>query len=129
MKAAELYAQTLQGYSSLLPVLKVSLSQYCKEHKVNYRGLCQWMRDNAIPVPQLKQPFQPVLAVPSLAPVTILAPESPDKQPYCPSPFGMLKDVQITCPNGFHVSIRKISGNDMTVLIDQLNPRQTTCLR
>jgi hypothetical protein len=52
MNAADLYSKTLQGYSSILPVLKVSLSQYCKEHKVNYRELRHWMRENSIPVPQ-----------------------------------------------------------------------------
>ena len=123
MKAAELYAQTLHGYSNLLPVLKVSFSQYCKEHKVNYRGLCTWMRENRIPVPRSKQSFHPSLMSPSLAPVSILAPESSGMNPSCPSSVAMLKDVQITCPNGIHVSIREISGNDMSVLIAQLNQR------
>ena len=123
MKAAALYAQTLQGYSSVLPVLKVSLSQYCKEHKVNYRGLSQWMRENTIPVPTSTHPFHSTFPAPSLAPVTILAPESSVKQPSCPSPVGVLKDVQITWPNGVRVSIREISGYDMTVMIEQLNQR------
>jgi len=37
-----------------------------------------------------------------------------------PSPVMMLKGVQITLPNGVHVSIEEISGRDMAILIDSL---------
>jgi hypothetical protein len=123
MKAAELYAKTLQGYSLIHPVLKVSLSSYCKDHRIYYRGFRQWMRENAIPVPKSQKQMPPSLPVPSFAPVTILAPPFPDKQPFNPSPAGMLRGVQIKLPNGLHVSIREISGRDMTFLIEKINPR------
>jgi len=123
MKAADLYLKTLQGYSSLLPVLKISLSSYCKEHRVNYRGLCDWMRSNTIAVSGLTGQDTPELPVPPFAPVSILTPEPSGKKSYCPSPVLMLKGVEITSPNGLHVSIREISGKDMSVLIDQLTPR------
>jgi hypothetical protein len=129
MNSAELYSKTLQGYSSILSVLNVSLSSYCKEHKVNYRGLRTWMRENSLPVPKSKQSINGVLPVPLIAPVTILSPERSGTNPSCPSPGGMLKGVQITLPGGLHLSIREISAQDMTSLIEQLNPRQNICLR
>jgi len=39
MTATELYEKTWQAYTSLDPVEKVSLSKYCKEHKVHYGGI------------------------------------------------------------------------------------------
>jgi len=122
MKAAELYIKTLQGYSSILPALKISLSSYCKEHRVNYRGLCDWLRANTLPVSGLTGQETPELPVPPFAPVSILTPESSVKKSYSPSLVLLLKGVEITCPNGLHVSIREISGKDMSVLIDQLTP-------
>jgi hypothetical protein len=123
MKSADLYVKTLQGYSSLLPVLKKSLFSYCKDYKVNYRGLRQWMRENAIAIPKSKQQFDPAEPVSSFSPLVILDPPSPDKHSFCSSSLGMLRGVQITLPNGLHVSIREISGTDMSVLIEKLNPR------
>jgi len=119
MKASALYEKTLQDYSALLPMLKVSLSKYCKDHRVNYRGLSNWMHENSIPAPKPPRKVQPVLPVTTFSPVTILPPMTSGS----PSPAMMLKGVQITLPNGVHVSIGEISGRDMTSLIDSLNSR------
>ena len=124
MKAAELYEKTLRSYSTELPVLKISLSSYCKNHHVNYRGLCHWMQENSISVPKSSPPpLKPAQPVSSFSPITILSTEVSGKQPSFSSSTGIIKGVQILCPNGFQVSIREISGKVMTCLIDQLNPR------
>ena len=119
MKASALYEKTLQGYQALLPVLKLSLSKYCKDHRVNYRGLINWMCENSIPAPKPPRKVQSVLPVTTFSPVTILPPLTS----VSPLPVMMLKGVQITLPNGVHVSIGEISGRDMAILIDSLNPR------
>jgi hypothetical protein len=123
MKAAELYARTLEGYLSLLPLMKGSLSGYCNSHNVNYHGLCAWMRENAITVPKSKQPVELALPDSSFLLLTILSPRPPDRHPSSPSSAGLLKSVQITCPNGMRVSIRETSVKDLIGLIDNLNPR------
>jgi hypothetical protein len=123
MKAAELYAKTLEGYTSVLPFLKVSLANYCKYRKVNYRGLCHWMGENMLPVPCSKQPVNPELPLPPFAPVTILAPSSAVVKSSVPSSAGMLKGVKIKWSNGLHVSIREISVKDLSSLIDKINLR------
>jgi hypothetical protein len=131
MKTAEDYEKALQGYLSILPVLKISLFKYCKEHKVNYHGLCYWMRKNSIPVPKPNQQDTSCIPLPSFAPVTILAPQSAGRLPSCPSLFrpahntaaGILQGVEISLPNGVHVSIREISRKDMSGLIAKLHPR------
>jgi len=123
MIAAELYEKTLQDYVSLLPVLRVSLSTYCRAHRVYYRGLVNWMRKDGIPLPPSNHEAAPVLPVCSFAPVSILPPQSPAGMPRLQSPAGVLKGVRIALPNGIHVSIRQISGEDMTGLIHSLNAR------
>ena len=121
MTAAEQYEKTWRTYISLPPFGKESLSKYCKSHKVHYRGLRDWMRERSVGVPKSKQ-LNEVISFPPIAPVTILPSRSSVEMQSCASPILMLKGVRITMPGGVQVSIREISGKDMSVLIDTLKP-------
>jgi hypothetical protein len=125
MKAAELFAKTLHGYSTIPPELNVTLSTYCKYRKVNYRGLRDWMQVNKIPAPKSSKRAIAKLPVSTIAPLTILSPASSDRRSLClsdPTPVSMLKDVQIIFPGGVQISIGAISGKEMTGLITTLKP-------
>ncbi|MDR0795798.1 MAG: hypothetical protein LBE79_07085 [Tannerella sp.] len=128
MSAAELYSKTFQGYLSILPVVNITLSTYCKYQKVNYSGLRSWMCEHKLSIPKLSnRPSASSLSISSFAPLTMLScPEPSSGQlpsfPTAPLHESMLKDVEIALPNGVQVSIGQISGKDMTVLIEKLNP-------
>lgn len=119
--AAELYEKTWRTYTSLPRVGRESLSTYCKAHKVYYRGLRDWMRERSLVLSKSKQQEEG-LGFPSIAPVTVLSSRSTGMTPSCALPVLMMKGIRITMPGGVHVSIREISGNDMSVLIDALKP-------
>jgi hypothetical protein len=120
MKAALLYAKTLQDYSSLLSEKRVSLLFYCKERGINYYGLRQWMKDNSIPSPKPQQKNE--VTATSFIPVKILASSSSVAQPAYGTVSGILKGVNISLPNGMKVSIHEISGRDMIEIIHSFSP-------
>lgn len=125
MSASEQHKKTLQGYTSLPPSDKVSLSSYCRDHGVNYRAFRYWMQKKGISFPKSNRQVKPHSDSP-LAPLTILPPGSPaglSAGPSCPSPVSVMKGVKIALPNGVQVSIREISGTAMTGIIHSLNLR------
>ena len=126
MKAADLYAKTLQGYSSLQNDSKVSLSRYCKEHRVNYCGLRNWMKEESISMPKSKEANVSVIG--SFVPVSILPSLSKDKDSSSTLTAGLLKGVTISLSNGHRFSIRELSGRDFLSIIHTLTQPQSLCL-
>lgn len=125
MVAAKFYEKTLEGYSSLLSEKKVSLSRYCKEHGVNYRGLRYWMKKQSIPLPKSVHKRQQKKGVPSASfvPVSILPSALPVNE-HLPSLSvgGILKGVSISLSTGMKVSIKEINGRDMIEILHSFNP-------
>ena len=125
MKAADLYAKTLQGYSSLQSDSKMSLSRYCQDHMVSYSGLRNWMKEASITLPKFKEE---VAAIGSFVPVSILSPLSAKRDSSPTLPAGLLKGVTISLSNGHQFSIKELSGSDMIAIIHTLNQPQSLCL-
>jgi hypothetical protein len=122
MIAAELYKKTLEGYLLLPATSPVSLKEYCKEYRINYRGLRSWMKTFSISTPKVKRSSACAETSSSFVPLSILPPQSMDKLTSVVSVSGLLKDVNISLTNGVNVTIREINNQDMIELIHSFNP-------
>lgn len=134
MLAEQLYQQTLIGYKRLQSQgIFLPLSRYCKEQRVNIRGLRYWMRKNSISIPRqekghnenllyTKEMTDPGLFVPLeiYPPVGGTERTSPKSVP--------LKDVLITLSGNTLITIKEISIPELSELIVTCNTGQSSCL-
>jgi hypothetical protein len=92
--------------------MKESLSRYCKERRVNYRGLKYWMKKNPLSVPSSKQSSRQ--SGPSFVPVSVLSSEPLNKNtPVALTGVNVIKGVKISLRNGMKTTMGEISGKNM----------------
>lgn len=128
----ERFRNTYSGYKKALSIDQITLSDYCKIHHVDYRGMRRWMSKNSITVKELKKAVSSLeksgsgLIDPShgldreLYPLSFESTCSRNKAVVSKS-GSLLKGVSITFPDGVIVSIREISRKDLTEFIVSYN--------
>ena len=121
MKAAGFYKKEFEGYISACSNGKISLSCYCKTHRIQYRGFLGWAHRNGLSLPKSKH--ESLTSSTSFVPVAILPPQLPAKVAPCVSTAGFLKGVRISFPEGVNVFIKEIGVTAMQRIIDSINQR------
>jgi hypothetical protein len=110
MIAAELYEKTWIEYMSLPRTSRQSLSKYCKEHRVNYRGFKYWMQSNSYSGSLSKQSSRQRET--SFIPLSVM----PSANNVVPT-VSIVKSVKISLRNGLKITLGEISGKDMIEII------------
>lgn len=132
MKASELYTKTIEGYKQEIVVSPITLSDYCKRHHVNYKGIQLWMSRNSITVAQLKKEitaysdsssdFRAVQTESGqqIYPLSFQV-GGAKKEDIRKSSYSCVKGVNITFPDGVIVSIKEITPEDLNKFILSCN--------
>jgi len=132
MKASELYTKTIEGYKQEIVVSPITLSDYCKTHHVNYKGIQLWMSRNSITVAQLKKEITahsdsssdfPAVQTESGQQIYPLSFQvgGAKKEDIRKSSYSCVKGVNITFPDGVIVSIKEITPEDLNKFILSCN--------
>lgn len=118
-----LYHETLSSYQkSMSKYGSLPLTQYCKQHHVNYLGMKQWMSENKISIIDMrksysKSPSPPPMALScSIVPICITNTDISKVSPQA-SIADTISKIKITYPTGIVLEVEEISSCSLKDLL------------